>query len=65
MKNLIMTAVTISALTMASAPAFAAKAPTGASKVPVASNIKSKTMKIAGKPVLKSKAPLVGIKKTK
>jgi hypothetical protein len=65
MKNLIMTAVTVSALTLATVPAFATKAPTGASKVPVASNIKSKTMKVAGKPALKNKAPLVGIKKAK
>ncbi|PWT99060.1 MAG: hypothetical protein C5B53_05855 [Candidatus Melainabacteria bacterium] len=65
MKNLIMTAVAVSVLTMATAPVFAAKAPTGASKVPVASNIKSKSMKVAGKPALKTKAPLVGIKKTK
>lgn len=65
MKNLIMTAVTISALTMASAPAFAAKAPVGASKVPVATNLKSKSMKIASKHGLKNKAPLIGIKKAK
>jgi hypothetical protein len=61
MKNLIMTVLTASSLTLATAPVFALKAPLVATKVPAVTS--SKTMKTAH--VLKNKNAVVEIKKTK
>jgi hypothetical protein len=64
MKNLIMTVVTVSALTMATTPVFALKDPVSASKMPAATSLKTKSGKIS-KQGLKNKEALTGVKKAK
>ncbi len=63
MNKIISTVLTISSLAIIAAPAFAAKAPVAASKIPAA-KCASKTVKVSKRPITKSNA-VVAVKKAK
>lgn len=65
MRNTIPALVMLTAILGTANPCFALKAPSAATKMPVAANSKAKAVRIAKRPNLSNRNAVIGTKKTK